>query len=97
MGGHHITGSWDRDRTSGVFKYYDADLNDVKYNPGNIIVHVISPNQPVIIDDQTFVHEKKAAVKKGKKNKKSGRKGEVKSEDGDGDNAGAESEDEAIN
>lgn len=88
-GGHHITGSWDRDRTSGVFKYYDADLNDVKFNPGNIIVHVISPNQPVIIDDQTFVHEKKPSLNQKKKN---GRKGKAKIDDGvdDGGEEGGE-------
>ncbi len=92
IGGHHMTGSWDRDRTSGVFKYYDPDLNDVKFNPGNIILHVISPSQPVIIDDQSYGLEKKADVKKGKKNKKGGRKAEAESEEG----SGAESEDEHI-
>jgi hypothetical protein len=81
VGGHHISGTWDRDRTSGVFKYYDAGLNDVKFNPGNIIVHVVGPNQPVMIDDQTFVSEKKKAAKKGKNSKKSSQDQEDEGED----------------
>jgi hypothetical protein len=81
VGGHHISGTWDRDRTSGVFKYYDAGLNDVKFNPGNIIVHVVAPNQPVIVDDQTFVSEKKKAEKKSKKGKNS-KKSAQEPEDG---------------
>ena len=80
-GGHHISGTWDRDRTSGVFKYYDAGLNDVKFNPGNIIVHVVAPNQPVIVDDQTFASEKKKSEKKSKKGKNS-KKSAQQQEDG---------------
>ncbi|EKD69743.1 MAG: hypothetical protein ACD_47C00013G0005, partial [uncultured bacterium] len=71
---------------SGVFKYYDAGLNDVKFNPGNIILHVVSPNQPVIVDDQTFVSEKKKAVKKSKKGKNS--KKSAQEDEGEGEDYG---------
>ncbi|HBC74491.1 MAG TPA: hypothetical protein DC017_06475 [Candidatus Wallbacteria bacterium] len=86
VGGHHTSGTWDRDRTSGVFKYYDAGLNDVKFNPGNIILHVVSPNQPVIVDDQTFVSEKKKSVKKSKKGKNS--KKSAQEDEGEGEDYG---------
>lgn len=90
IGGHHITGSWDRDRTSGVFKYYDADLNDVKFNPGNLIVHIVPPKQLVIVDDKSYAHEKKPEMKKGKKNKKNSRKAPAESEDGGDEESGDE-------
>lgn len=73
IGGHHVSGSWDRDRASGVFKYYDSGLNDVKFNPGNVIVHVIAPDQPVIIDGRTFVCEKNRGSVKNKGEKKAAR------------------------
>lgn len=82
-GGHHISGTWDRDRASGVFKYYDAGLNDVKFNPGNIIVHVVAPNQPVIVDDQTFVSEKAKAAKKSKKGKNSKKSDQAEEDEGE--------------
>ncbi len=77
MSGRHISGSWDRDRTNGNFKYYDADLNDVKFNPGMLIIHIIPPSQPLIVDDKTLVYEqKKSAGKSGNKKKKNAGKAE---------------------
>lgn len=69
IGGHFFVGSWDRTDKSGIIKYYDADKNEVKFNPGNIIVHVIPPKQAVIIDDtKTYAYGVEAV--KHKKNKK---------------------------
>lgn len=82
IGGHFIAGTWDRDRSSGVFKYYDSSLNDVKFNPGNIIVHIIKPDQIITVDDQTYSYERKAKAKKGKAAKKNRQGSETESEEG---------------
>lgn len=68
IGGHFFTGSWDRDRTSGAFKFFDANLNDVKFNPGNIIIHIIPPKQQVIVDGETHAYQQgdKGKSKKSK-------------------------------
>ncbi|HOD38928.1 MAG: putative lipoprotein YerB precursor [bacterium ADurb.Bin243] len=82
IGGHFTVGTWDRDRASGAFKYYDSSLNDVKFNPGNIIIHIIKPDQKITVDDQTYSYERKAKAKKGKASKKGRHNDESESEEG---------------
>ena len=79
IGNHFFVGSWDRDRKSGIIKYYDSSLNEVKFNPGNIIVHVIPPKQSYFVDEQAHVYgEDRAKQKKSvKRTKKGGSASEV--------------------
>jgi len=79
IGNHFFIGSWDRDRKSGIIKYYDSSMNEVKFNPGNIIIHVIPPKQIYVVDEQTHAYgeDKAKQSKKIKRTKKSGSTEEI--------------------